>query len=591
MTPMKRFFLLLLIGLIPGISLAQVSEADEYQLRFVPNSFKEVGQDAAVGTVLDNFFDWKDKKYKDDNGQTLACLRIKITNMAKEDAKKLQAKVSSGVAQLKFQEYKEKIDELWLWVSPENFSIEVYGDGYKSLPYEMDRKLKSKHFYQLELTCLKQTVITLRTRPSDITMFLDNKIVEDHQAKVSSGTHKVSFSRNGADLRRDTTIVVSDANYVFFFDLRKKYRIKVNSEPKNADVFVFVDDNKKHMGTTPASFSLPEGSYRMVTTLGSQFSDTTVLNVSGNRNVDIQLERKKKVEFYAVRQGDRTSTNLYIKRLDRPSYSPKSSDIEGPRTSYSLTLPYGTYEVMMSNDENNVTRRIKISESSSNAYEFNLKENDNFDWPWKVTFNKRVSGLSIGYVQRKADIWTDKEKTSCDLAWGNPGTHTDGLRVGLHFQPCFSWGLGLYFGGFFEYYYSPTPSKKKDLTGEGPLEESYTSYSEKVLSVPLHLYYRIPFSKKFALSVHGGVDAEYLFGAAYKDSDGIYLSYAPPYDSPAKYEHLNFVYNVTAGIQYDWALFEASWCKGFTDHDKYAPVEGCTNTNINRINFSFSILF
>ena len=440
---MKRICLLLLLGLIYGISMAQVIDDDEYQLRFVSNSFKEVGENAGVGNVLSDFYDWKDKKYKDDNGQILACLRIKIENMAMEDAQKLQAKISSGLAQLKFQEYKDRINELWLWVSPENFSVEVYGDGYKSLPYELDRKLKSKHFYQLTLTCLKQTVVTLRTRPNDITVFLDNKMVENHQAKVSSGSHKVSFSRNGVDIRRDTTIVVSDANYVFLFDLRQKYKVKVTSDPKNADVFVFMDERKHHCGTTPTTFMLPEGSYRMVTTLGSQFSDTTVLNVSSNRTVDIQLERKKKVEFYAVCRGDRTAANLYIKRTDRPNYAPKSDDMEGPRASYSMMLPYGTYEVMMSNDENNVTRKIKISETSSNAYEFNLKEDAGFDWPWKVKFNKRVSGLSLGYVQRRVNFFKDGQKTTTDLAWGTLGGHTDGFRVGLHFQPCFSWGLGL----------------------------------------------------------------------------------------------------------------------------------------------------
>ena len=589
---MKRICLLLLVLLIQGVSIAQVIDEDDFQLRFVPNSFKEVGESAGVGTVLGTFIDWKDKKYKDDDGQTLACLRIKINNMAQEDAKKLQAKISSGLAQVKFQEYNEKTDELWVWVSPENFSIEVYGEGYKSPPYEMDRKLKSKHFYQLTLTCLKQTVVTLRTRPNDIMVFLDNKTVEDHQAKVSSGSHKVSFSRGGVDLKRDTTIVVSDANYVFFFDLRKKYKVKVTSEPKNADVFVFVDEQKQHFGTTPATFALAEGSYRMVTTLGGQLSDTTVLNVTpSNRPVHIQLEKKKRVEFYAILQGERTSANLYIKRTDGRNYSPKSSEIEGPKTSYSLNLPYGSYEVRMSNDETNVTRKIKISETSSNAYEFNLKEQDQFGLPWKVKFDKKVTGLSMGYVQRSVRFWEDRQKTTTDLAWGNEGGHTDGFRVGLHFQPCFSWGLGIYFGGFFEYYYSHTPSKNKDITGEGTYADSYTSYTEKVVSVPVHLYYRIPFSRKFALSVHGGIDAEYLFEAAYKDGDGIFMSYAPEYNSQAKYRHFNLGYNVSMGVQYDWALIEASWCNGFTDHDKYVLTEDGTKTNLRRFNISFSLLF
>ena len=212
-------------------------------------------------------------------------------------------------------------------------------------------------------------------------------------------------------------------------------------------------------------------------------------------------------------------------------------------------------------------------------------------WPWDIDFESRVMGFSMGYVQKKVDFYyTDDSKETSDLAWNyEPNSFTNGLRMGLHFQPCFSWGLGLYTGCFFEYYYSPTPSSNKATTGEGPLADAYTSFSEKAVSVPLHLYFRVPFSEDFALSLHGGVNADYIFGATYKDSDGIWMTFTPSYGSDVRYEHLNLEYAIGAGIQYEWALFEATWFNGITKNEKLS-LPDYQKALLTGFSISFSIL-
>lgn len=216
------------------------------------------------------------------------------------------------------------------------------------------------------------------------------------------------------------------------------------------------------------------------------------------------------------------------------------------------------------------------------------------EWPWDIDFYSRVMGFSLGYVQKKVDFYyTDDSKETTDLAWNyKPNDFTNGLRLGLHFQPCFSWGLGLYTGLFFEYYYSHTPSSNKVTTDteDGLLADAYTSFSEKAISVPLHLYFRVPFSEDFALSLHGGINADYLFGAIYKDKDGYWMTYTPSYGTEFRYDHFNLEYAIGAGIQYEWALIEAIWFNGITKNEKFSTPNNYSKALLTGFSISFSIL-
>lgn len=216
------------------------------------------------------------------------------------------------------------------------------------------------------------------------------------------------------------------------------------------------------------------------------------------------------------------------------------------------------------------------------------------EWPWDIDFYSRVMGFSMGYVQKKVDFYyTDDNKETTDLAWNyKPNDFTNGLRLGLHFQPCFSWGLGLYTGVFFEYYYSHTPGSNKVTTEteDGLLADAYTSFSEKAISVPLHLYFRIPFSEEFALSLHGGINADYLFGATYKDKDSYWMTFTPSYGTEVRYDHINLEYAIGAGIQYEWALIEASWFNGITKNEKFSMPNNYSKALLTGFSISFSIL-
>ncbi len=586
---MKKLLIFIAFLALP-ISNVFAQSDDDYQLIWEANSLKEYSEGAAIGSVTAGFLEWP----TDDNGEITALVRIRIENMAIEDAQDLKARVSTGLAQLKKQEFHGDLDvpELWLYVSPESFSVDLFGDGYKSRPYDIERKLESRHIYSLTLHCVKQIAVSLATIPQEINIYIDGKRVVDNKARLTSGRHKVSFTRNGSDMHRDTTITVSEQNYNFRFDLRERYSIHVTSDPSGADVYVRVRDKDEYFGPTPTDVSLPEGSYRMVTKYGFAMADTTLLNVSpNNRSVNITLEQKKRIELHAVYQGRRTAANIHIRRIDG-RYVPDQNETSGARQSFSLNLPYGRYEVSMSNDKNTATRVIGVRENSSNTYEFNIKPpKKKLVWPWERDFDQRIVGISIGYAFRQIVASDDAHnKLSFDQAWGMIDGHIGGIRAGIHLQPCFDWGLGFYSGVFFDYYYSSSPQDEQTYSDNGPMEDWFSSYSTKAISVPLHIYYRLPFSEEFAFSFHGGLDIDYMFGTEYKDNASQAMTYTPEHGDGLALKRFNFGYSVGVGIQYDWAMLEFSWKYGLTNHEITDYVIGATATKWEGFNISFSIL-
>lgn len=375
----------------------------------------------------------------------------------------------------------------------------------------------------------------------------------------------------------------------------------ITSEPSDAHIYIFVDNDKKYFGTTPLSVELPEGTYTIIASKGPSLTDTTTLEVSDyNRAMNIRLVRKKRVDFYATYQGRRTTATLSIQRDDGGPFTPNLSEIEGKRQSFSLSLPYGVYSVRMSDEHNEAFKVIKVNEKSASYYELNIKPpKKKFVWPWQRDFDHKAVGLYIGYVQRtlQVDYAADGVLESVDPAWREVNRVTRGIRVGPHFQPCLSWGLGLYTGAFFEYYYSKTPESDKDESGQGSMAQTFTSFSEMAVSVPLHLYFRIPFNESFAISLHGGLDAEYYFNALYKDSDGKFSSLTPKYgvsdDDDFMYNHLNLGLGFGAGIQWGSVMLEATWHSGLTDHKVYSvrAAEYDPKSHFSKFSVSLSLLF
>lgn len=184
--------------------------------------------------------------------------------------------------------------------------------------------------------------------------------------------------------------------------------------------------------------------------------------------------------------------------------------------------------------------------------------------PWNIDgFNGAKGyepvGLSVGYVSKQWRIESGGQTTK--LGHWQDSKQVQGIQAGLVAEPQFKYGLGLFIGIFYEYYYTKDEPWKKDessqtdkpasnISGENhPVQRTrgsnykgrdhlkYTQ-SEHALYIPVRLEYRANFSKDFQLFAYGGLAADIGLGGNYEiynetaDFETISMSGSDIYDNP-----------------------------------------------------------
>lgn len=125
--------------------------------------------------------------------------------------------------------------------------------------------------------------------------------------------------------------------------------------------------------------------------------------------------------------------------------------------------------------------------------------------------DRRVVGFSVGYVQKSWDVEDGYRSKFWDRA-----EYVHGVQAGFRIEPLFKYGFGINTGVFYEFYYT-----------EGVTDDYH---QEHALYIPLHLEYRLNFSRKFQLFFYGGASFDY----ALADSGSAHI-----------YDYLDRSYNVS----------------------------------------------
>ena len=128
----------------------------------------------------------------------------------------------------------------------------------------------------------------------------------------------------------------------------------------------------------------------------------------------------------------------------------------------------------------------------------------------KKSFNspktKSVWGISAGYTSKHWRKRTATGKEEILYLLDNRNLH--GVQLGVRFNPLFKYGFGLDIGLFYEYYHY-----RYTTPGTAPGEEDlriYRTLNEHVARIPIHLEYRLNFSRSFQLFIFGGIAADYI---------------------------------------------------------------------------------
>lgn len=581
---MKKIILLLFLFSAVGV-VAQNSEKNPFTL----GTFEESRSDAGMknlGTLFRT--DWPiDKK----TGKNCAWIRLRYENMTETDLEGLEF---NGVEVVKKEYTRENRTEqtLSLFVAPVTESgafFEVSHKAYGRSNRVHDFVLSEKSVYYITLRREAGTSITISTKPQNVVGRLDYDKLTDENGNIQNvtlGTHTLELLLDGTVVRTDTINVTED-NIRFDYDVRKRRRINFTSDPSDCDLYL----DGAHIGRTPMSVELPYGSYHVEARVSAKENDAKDFTVDDNSGSIMELEpiRKKRIEVYAVYNGEKVSSYL---KLNGKDYSAGNSV-------YTLDLPVGErHEITMSYANSSKTRKIMIRENMNHSQRFTISAKNKFLWPWERIFDDAVWGFSAayvskqwvsrgnGYIYRGNAAWAPFEQ--CDPE--NQRMH--GVQLGWHYNPCFKFGLGLHTGIFTEIYGTKTGQ-------DVPQTDWNSSFREISLYVPLHLLYRFPVGEETALYLHGGLGFDYGLLGFYTNSDAwAGNSYSSYYGEEGFPDRFNMSSEIGFGMRYKRIMLNMQYSKGITNHDDVRfhyfndkMPDGDTKTKQNKLTLGLSYMY
>lgn len=569
------------------VSLFGFSQTNEEGIFFVKNSFKE--SSGEIANLTSNYIsDWP---MDADGNEYSALIRVRLEKISSEEAKSIKFNFPAHcpISKISYQ-YLNDRSEIWIFVSAvENAYIEARLDGYLTR-YSITKKLSSRSVYDIVLRNNEKVSIMVSTEPAGAKVLLDNSMQEGSTPiqinDVNYGKHTLTLVLNGKFTEKEINVTKEKRD--FTYDLREKKTILIDSEPSGA--YLLVDDEPIHRGKLPMKVDLYYGNHRIIAYVGPLQSDTLNLNVDSNTPDKIVLRpiKKKQFKIAAVYAGDYVKSDLDI---DNSRYS--SGEVY-----HNVSLPYGTYNVRMYYQDKSVDKEIKVNSNSPSYYELKVKTRNKFTWPWDKVYYPAPVGIAVNYVNKQW-VTVENNRVYKNDVWGKENMYLHGVQAGLHFQPCFSFGLGLYTGIFYEYYMSV--NKDVDVTQDDNENElALNKFEEHNLYIPLHLYFRLPFAKKVALSFHGGLGVDYgcyaKFSSSVENSNLLYEDYYGKmpdenlknsingeYKFP---ERLNLSWEIFAGLRLGGIQINAGYTRGLTEQKMF---EGLS-TQQNKLTLGLSIV-
>lgn len=347
---------------------------------------------------------------------------------------------------------------------------------------------------------------------------------------VTLGAHKLTFRAEGEPpVIRFINVTMQDNKFTgetdAEFDLRKRHPVLIESNKRNSSIYV---DEVKVSDKSPVTVNLPAGEYaiKAVSKDDPLKSDQKTVKVS----LDVPMHRVKLEPRYtatftvsALLKNQSMPFELYVNGKENQEFEGGDHQA-GLNDEYHFTLPVGekckfkaTYASYTG------SKNITVKKGMSPTVAINLKRRRQFVWPWEREYDEAPLGLEVGWVRKQFTVTSDGNEiykgkmvfADTEDEWMN------GIRAGIHFQPTFWKGFGIYTGLFWECYMATTDEFD---VGDG-YTSNFSKYEEHNLYLPVHLFYEIPLGRKVAIGLHGGLGISYCLARKYCDyklhSDGM----------------------------------------------------------------------
>ena len=194
-------------------------------------------------------------------------------------------------------------------------------------------------------------------------------------------------------------------------------------------------------------------------------------------------------------------------------------------------------------------------------------------------------GVAMGYVSKDWRTDFGSGYTYKENLWGEEDKRFHGMQVGVFYQPCFKWGLGIYTGLFYEGYISLSSKME------------YDEFVEHSGYIPLHLSYRIPLGRELSVSLRGGLGLNYAFYGefrefGYEDYEGNYYG---PHDYFLEYgregwpKRFNAQAEMALSFRCKMLQVGLTYSRGLTDH-RFYRADGDYKTRQNKFALSVALV-
>lgn len=523
----------------------------------------------------------KDKWWTDQNGDDAAIIKIKIQDMSLENMKGLDFTGSSliGIGKKQFLETEQ---EYWVAVAAGNGNqyLEAVSSIFgRSSRLSIEKALKKKTFYEVVLVNKRLTTISIATQPTGVKVYLDGEYKGDTPLEIQNqrfGKHHLKMLNQ--ELSREEDIDVEEGNTMFSYDMQKYHPVDIITDPDGSAVYV----DGEMIGKSPIKgYKLTVGAHTFKAEYSASQTDEKSENITEQTTTVILKPIKKSNVRIMTHYGGRVvSANLVVDNAE---------SFDG-QNEYTMTLPYGKHSFRVSYGGKTKEKNYNISRPAV-THTIKLSAKNDIVWPWQREYNHRPYGFSMGYVQKWVNATAESEKFKCDPAYWREGKSLSGIQLGIHFQPCLTWGLGLYTGLFYELFFASDNSWGEDMK----------NFTEHNLNLPLHLYYRIPFSENFSIAIHGGVSADYGIYASYtkeflgisSSDSGTSYSYDKYYGSSSQQGPNQFQLNwdLAASFNIHKIAINTYISRGLLDNSHlHDGITGAEKIKINKFGVSLSIL-
>lgn len=491
------------------------------------------------------------------------------------------------------------VDAFYVWVPQHTNILSIFpkGNTYQKVrvefkehgitPYTIKNKnggLQAGKVYHLVLR--DPTPVYVDTYLTGAYACIDNKtekIYADNGGRITLrdltyGEHVVNVFAGNGDSRG--SVKIDDREKIYTLDARKKTKLNIKTNPAGGEIYIADGETEEPYDRNK------EYAYRAYKVTAYINGNKVEKNITVDDNYkSFIIDNTKTYNITPMYMGHSASATVYENNKQLVESVDNGVILNG--NTYQVTRPIGkTYKYYATNHNGKSPRTtVNVNNNSQSDYQLSIAARNSIVWPWEREYSPAPFGISAGYVQKQLKSNGEGEKRNENGIWADGDDKwLSGMQIGLHLQPCFSFGLGMYTGIFYEFYLSSNDN------------EYYTSYQEHDIYVPVHALFRLPFSEKVSLWIHGGLGFNYGVYASYSSDDEGADDLTDVFGEPLyvigdteiyNAKRLNMAAEISLGLRVGPVAVNATYSKGLNNHKRYENL-GDYTTRQNKLSFSVS---